>query len=74
MSVFKDKVKEYLGQEIFIKDVNGTAYAGILKEVGEDFCVLLIAKRVLAYNIHHIVSIEPRLQAGTETPASPKTE
>lgn len=63
MSSFRDRIKEYSGQEIFLKDVNGTAYSGFLKEVGEDYCTLIIAKRQLTYNLSHIVSVEPRMQA-----------
>ena len=63
MNLFRDKIKTYIDQEIFLKDVNGTAYSGILKEVGEDFCTLQIAKRQLTYNLAHIVSVEPRMNA-----------
>lgn len=66
MSLFRDRIKKYLGQEVFLKDVNGAAYSGTLNEVGDDFCVLSIAKRQLAYNLIHIVSVEPRAQASKE--------
>ncbi len=68
---FREKLKESIGQEIFLKDVNGTAYGGILKEVGEDCCILAIAKRMLVYNLSHIVSVEGRM-ANPNDPASGK--
>ena len=71
MSNFHDKLNEFVGQEIFLKDVNNSSYGGILKEVGEDFCVLAIAKRQVFYCLSQIVSIEPRMMAPNE-PASGK--
>jgi hypothetical protein len=68
MNRFSEKLKENLSQEVFLKDVNNGSYGGILKEVGEDYCVLAIAKRAVIYQLAHIVSVEPRMQA----PVDPK--
>jgi hypothetical protein len=62
MLKFQERIKEYLRQDVLVKDVNGGSYNGILKEVGEDYCVLAIAKRALVYNLIHVVSLEPRMQ------------
>lgn len=67
MSNFSEKLKENLGQEIFLKDTNNSSYGGILKEIGDDYCVLAIAKRVVVYQLAHIVSVEPRMQAGADS-------
>jgi len=74
MAKFHDKIKEYLNQEVLVKDVNNGSYVGILKEAAEDYCVLAIAKRVLVYNFSHVVSIEPRMQAFGDSGAERKGE
>lgn len=66
MSNFTERLKENLGQEVFLKDSNNSSYGGILKELGDDYCVLAIAKRVVIYQLAHIVSVEPRMQIGAE--------
>ena len=60
MSKFSEKILEYKGHDVLLKDVNGSSYSGMLQEIGEDYCVLHIAKRTLAYNLAQVVSIERR--------------
>jgi hypothetical protein len=64
METLKEKLRKFMGKEIFIKDTNGTSFGGILKELGEDYCVMGIAKRKVIYTFNHIVTVEERVAPG----------
>ena len=58
MSSFREKLEELVGQEVMLRVTEGDTLDGILKEVGEDYLIMEVARggrRI--YNLRNISNI-----------------